>query len=103
MGLSNSTPVYGCVPSELFIQFANIFSNYGILMIDFRDFFKKYPSKIKTKNSDIPLVNLEMSNIKNISNDTYKYFYYNICECIYKYYYKYISNPNDKKNTLIMI
>ena len=48
MGLSNSTPVYDCVPSELFIQFMTIFNEYDIPMFEFLKFFKIYPSKINT-------------------------------------------------------
>lgn len=48
MGLSNSTLVYDCVPSELFIEFVKIFNEFEIPMIEFIDFFK--PISIKNKN-----------------------------------------------------
>ena len=105
MGLSNSTPVYDCVPSALFIQFAEIFSTFSILIIEFSDFFKVYPSKINT-NEDISFTSfitevsqifrkLKENNTKNenqkaneqILIDHYEVFTYNIILCIYQYYY----------------
>ena len=106
MGLSNSTPVYDCVPSELFIQFVEIFNEYDILIIEFSDFFKVYPSKINI-NGNIPFTNFinEVSGIfsqlkDNIINNNesekeyekyrisfFEVFTYNIILCIYQYYY----------------
>lgn len=107
MGLSNSTPVYDCVPSELFIQFAPIFNTFNVLMIECSDFFKEYPSKINI-NGDIPFTSFitEVSQIfrklKENNNNTknenqkaneqrlirhYEVFTYNIILCIYQYYY----------------
>ena len=53
MGLSNSTPVYDYVPTELIIQFATIYNKYDIylhfLSLYYTTFHPKLPiSNIKT-------------------------------------------------------
>ena len=107
MGLSNSTPVYDCVPSELFIQFVEIFNEYDILIIEFSDFFKVYPSKINTnevislkififKVSAILNQNLKEKGLERDSINHYKQFAYNIILCIYQYYYIRKENENFK-------
>ena len=107
MGLSNSTPVYDCVPSELFIQFMTIFNKYEISMFEFLQFFKKYPSKINT-NEDISFNififkvsvilnrNLKEKDLERESINHYKRFAYNIILCIYQYYYIRKENENFK-------
>jgi len=98
MGLSNSTPVYDCVPSALFIQFMKIFNEYDISMFEFLPFFKIYPSKINT-NKDFYLKifiytvsanlskNLKKKGLETQDINHYKQFAYNIILCIYQYYY----------------
>ena len=109
MGLSNSTPVYDYVPTELIIQFATIYNKYDILITDFGRFFKKYPSEIDTKDSTSPLVLLQIDIFQkinennsedNLENKKKMGFFYNISECLYQYYYIYLPNKNKENDSI---